>query len=257
MVPLPRFRSKTRRLRAPRPGPSPLASIAVVALAAVATSIGGGSGRLHADVASEAYAAKVVRVVDGDTVDVEAEDERRRLRLAQIDAPESIQPHGPEATRALERLTLGRPARVEPITVDRYGREVVELYVDGIHVNRRMVREGNAWVYQRYAVDEELRDLESAARSERAGLWALPEPERIPPWAWRAAGRAAPGRDPEPRSREDRPLACGSKRLCREMDSCEEAMFYLRECGLTRLDGDRDGVPCERLCTRSAGGDER
>ena len=35
---------------------------------------------------------------------------------------------------------------------------------------------------------------------------------------------------------------------CREMTSCDEAMFYLRECGLTRLDGDSDGVPCESIC---------
>jgi hypothetical protein len=32
------------------------------------------------------------------------------------------------------------------------------------------------------------------------------------------------------------------------MDSCEEAMFYYKHCGLTYLDGDGDGVPCENLC---------
>ncbi|MFC4168945.1 excalibur calcium-binding domain-containing protein [Teichococcus aestuarii] len=30
--------------------------------------------------------------------------------------------------------------------------------------------------------------------------------------------------------------------------SCAEAQFHVRQCGMTRLDGDRDGVPCERLC---------
>ncbi len=38
------------------------------------------------------------------------------------------------------------------------------------------------------------------------------------------------------------------RELAREMTSCDEAMFYLRECGLTRLDGDSDGVPCESIC---------
>jgi hypothetical protein len=33
-----------------------------------------------------------------------------------------------------------------------------------------------------------------------------------------------------------------------EMVSCAEARFYLKECGLARLDGDGDGVPCESLC---------
>lgn len=41
---------------------------------------------------------------------------------------------------------------------------------------------------------------------------------------------------------------CGSKRYCREMADCAEARFYLEQCGLTRLDGDSDGSPCENLC---------
>lgn len=44
------------------------------------------------------------------------------------------------------------------------------------------------------------------------------------------------------------PFRCGTKRTCGEMTSCAEAMFHLKECGLSRLDGDNDGVPCEKLC---------
>ena len=43
-------------------------------------------------------------------------------------------------------------------------------------------------------------------------------------------------------------FTCGKKRYCKQMTSCEEAEFYLNECGLTRLDRDNDGVPCEALC---------
>lgn len=43
-------------------------------------------------------------------------------------------------------------------------------------------------------------------------------------------------------------FSCGSKRTCGEMDSCEEARYYLTNCGLNRLDGDGDGTPCESLC---------
>jgi hypothetical protein len=32
------------------------------------------------------------------------------------------------------------------------------------------------------------------------------------------------------------------------MSSCAEARFPLQSCGLTRLDGDGDGVPCETIC---------
>jgi len=41
---------------------------------------------------------------------------------------------------------------------------------------------------------------------------------------------------------------CGTKRYCKEMDSCKEAMFHLNQCGRKGLDRDKDGVPCEKIC---------
>jgi hypothetical protein len=41
---------------------------------------------------------------------------------------------------------------------------------------------------------------------------------------------------------------CGQKIYCTQMTSCAEAIFFFTECGLGRLDGDGDGVPCEALC---------
>ena len=41
---------------------------------------------------------------------------------------------------------------------------------------------------------------------------------------------------------------CGAKRVCGQMNSCAEANYYLNHCGLTRLDRDGDGVPCESIC---------
>jgi len=43
-------------------------------------------------------------------------------------------------------------------------------------------------------------------------------------------------------------FTCAGKRYCREMTSCEEAKFYLTQCGVRSLDGNHDGVPCETLC---------
>jgi len=64
----------------------------------------------------------------------------------------------------------------------------------------------------------------------------------------RSATRTAPDRPADAR-RTDRE-GCGAKRYCTEMTSCREAMRYYRDCGLSRLDGDQDGVPCENLCGR-------
>jgi cold shock CspA family protein len=41
-------------------------------------------------------------------------------------------------------------------------------------------------------------------------------------------------------------FSCQGKVHCSEMNSCAEAKFYIRNCPNTRMDGDGDGVPCER-----------
>lgn len=42
---------------------------------------------------------------------------------------------------------------------------------------------------------------------------------------------------------------CGDKSTCSQMNSCEEALFYLNNCGLSGLDGNDDGVPCQSICS--------
>jgi len=39
---------------------------------------------------------------------------------------------------------------------------------------------------------------------------------------------------------------CSGKIYCSEMTSCEEAKFYLLNCPGTKVDGNNDGIPCER-----------
>jgi len=39
---------------------------------------------------------------------------------------------------------------------------------------------------------------------------------------------------------------CSGKIHCAEMSSCAEAKFYLRNCPGTKMDGDNDGIPCEK-----------
>jgi hypothetical protein len=51
-----------------------------------------------------------------------------------------------------------------------------------------------------------------------------------------------------PASTVTQSFQCGSKRYCKQMESCEEARFHLNECGRKNLDRDKDGVPCEKLC---------
>lgn len=39
---------------------------------------------------------------------------------------------------------------------------------------------------------------------------------------------------------------CDSRIYCSQMTSCEEATFFLRNCPNVKMDGNNDGVPCEK-----------
>jgi endonuclease YncB( thermonuclease family) len=201
---------------------------------------------------------RVVGLADGDTLTLLTAERRQvRIRLGEIDTPESRQPYGARAQQALSELVFGKDIRVVVQDTDRYGRTVGRVYAGLVDVNAEMVRQGAAWVYRQYSRNPELLRVEAEAKASRRGLWALPEAERIPPWEWRAAVRgsgtsqdAETPSAPPPRSvpQAGSGFTCGGKQYCREMTSCAEARFYLQQCGLSRLDGDRDGVPCESLC---------
>lgn len=142
---------------------------------------------LAAPVAGTAFDARLVRVLDGDSLLVERLPQKREseLRLEGIDAPERGQPWGAQARSALRRLVTGQPLRVEVVTRDRYGRLVVRLWAGRTDVNLAMVASGNAWAYRAYDPPRAILNAETQARAARRGLWSLPPDQRIPPATWR------------------------------------------------------------------------
>lgn len=50
---------------------------------------------------------------------------------------------------------------------------------------------------------------------------------------------------PETGSKDTTTYSCTGKTVCPEMKSCNEAMFYLKNCPDVEIDGDFDGIPCE------------
>ncbi len=184
--------------------------------------------------------ARVTKVVDGDTMNVRSGGQSFKIRLFGIDTPEHDQPYARESRQALQRLVSGDAVRLETHGTDSYGRLLARVFAGKQDVNAELVRLGAAWVYRRYSDDPALLALEREARAQKCGLWALPASQRVPPWQWRHPGaRTAPAS-----------FECGTKSVCREMASCAEANFYLKQCGVTRLDGNGDGVPCSALCKR-------
>ena len=127
---------------------------------------------------------KVTRVVDGDTVAFKVhKGPVEKVRLADIDTPERDQPWGTEATTALRKWLMTKPARIEVVDTDRYGRLVATLWVDDENINRRLVKEGHAWVYRKYLRDTSLIKLEARAKSAKTGLWS--SNNAIKPSDWR------------------------------------------------------------------------
>ena len=138
---------------------------------------------------ADTYTGKVIGITDGDTLTVLKDNKQYKIRLAEIDTPEKDQPYGNKAKQALSDLVFGKLVRIEVETTDRYGRTVGKVYLGNMYVNAALVRNGHAWVYRRYAKDKTLYDLETEARENQLGLWALPEAQRIPPWEWRRGKR--------------------------------------------------------------------
>lgn len=129
---------------------------------------------------------RVVKITDGDTLTLlTKKEEQIRVRLAEIDTPERGQPFGRKSQDALSALVWDQDIAVRVVDIDRYGRTVGRIYVDGVDVSAEMVIRGAAWVYRKYATDHQLFVLEEEARAARRGLWALSEVERVPPWEWR------------------------------------------------------------------------
>ena len=215
-------------------------------------------------ISGAAYAAdlygKVVAITDGDTLTIlDANKKQIKIRLGEIDTPESGQPYGNKAKQELSNLAFGKEAKVTVIDTDRYGRTVGRLYVNGLDVNAEMIRRGAAWVYRQYNKDKSLLSIEAKAKQDKAGLWALPEAEQIPPWEWRRGNKGTPQALSNSNSNNNNSQnsinipatsnkICGGKTKCSQMSNCEEARFYLNNCGLSRLDRDHDGNPCESLC---------
>lgn len=131
---------------------------------------------------------KVVGVSDGDTITALCQDnERLKIRLAEIDAPEKAQPFGMRSKQSLSDMCFGKQVEIAKQARDRYGRTVARIQCDGTDANAEQVRRGMAWVYDKYVKDRSLYQLQDQAKAEHIGLWTDDSPTQ--PWVWRKARR--------------------------------------------------------------------
>jgi micrococcal nuclease len=218
-------------------------------------------------------AVSVVRVVDGDTVDVQLEDGViERIRLIGIDTPEVVDPRKPvqcfgrEASARAHELLDGQTVALEldPSQGERdiYGRLLAYVWMpDGRNFGEVIIAGGFAheYTYDRpYAYLDSFRAAQAWAMVNQAGLWspstcagdtttpadlpvivAAPEPAVPEP--------VAP--IPPPAMRFD---PFGPDRDCGDFRTHAEAQAFFIAAGgpktdRHRLDGDHDGIACETL----------
>jgi endonuclease YncB( thermonuclease family) len=159
-------------------------AVAVLAALLLAGSANG------ADPTPQTLKARVSKISDGDSIEVELDTGHARVRLNAIDTPEYDQPYGAQSSAALKALLpIGSEVELEVATQDQFRRLVATVWMskDGqrINVNETMLRQGHAWAFRRFMKDPKFCDMEDEARSKKLGLWAQPVSDWVYPPEWR------------------------------------------------------------------------
>ena len=149
------------------------------------------SPQAHGDNVESVIEGKVVKVSDGDTITVlDKNNKQYKIRFQGIDAPESKQDFGQVSKENLANMIFGKEVKVVWSKMDKYGRTVGKVLLDGRDINIEQIKAGLAWHYKTYAKEQPAEDrityaaAETEARAARRGLWQDPNP--TPPGEWRA-----------------------------------------------------------------------
>lgn len=128
----------------------------------------------------------VIKVIDGDTVNINKDGEIITLRLIGLDTPETVHPSKPvecfgrEASDKAKAMLTGKQVRIETDSsqgeYDKYGRTLAYIHLeDGTHFNKYMIEEGYGYEYTYdlpYKYQTEFKQAQQEARVDKRGLWA-------------------------------------------------------------------------------------
>jgi micrococcal nuclease len=217
--------------------------------------------------------AKVVAVVDGDTIDVDmGEGNIKRVRYIGINTPESVDPRKPiqcyskEATAKNSELVDGVMVGLEKDVseTDRYGRLLRYVYLGDMLVNQVLVAEGYAYATS-YPPDVKYQDIfkaaEQQARIEKKGLWKSCDTsvssttQSVSPSPVMSNILGSSSSTTTQQSGGCRYSCTGPDRDCSDFSSHGEAQTFFSCCGFTaendpmKLDavGVGDGIACENI----------
>ncbi len=126
----------------------------------------------------------VNKIVDGDTIYLNKNDEIIKVRLIGINTPETVDPrksvecYGIEAKNYLSSLLSNKWVDMETDPTqdlyDRYGRLLGYVWIDGKNINLEMIQQGYAYEYTYklpYKYQDQFKVAETSARNAQKGLW--------------------------------------------------------------------------------------
>ncbi|MBA3009894.1 MAG: thermonuclease family protein [Proteobacteria bacterium] len=135
---------------------------------------------------------KVMRVVDGDTLDIDYQGKRERIRLLNVDTPESVHPDktrntllGKQASDYTRKRLAGKSVSLEFEGKKRgkYGRLLAYVILDRKNFNLELVQNGWSPYYTKYGQSQTLHgnfiDAQAHAKAQQLNIWADPPPRSI------------------------------------------------------------------------------
>ena len=220
---------------APAPTPAPSAAPSTTSAPAPTPEVAPTTEKAVAPArAAGSESGPVVKVVDGDTIDVATANGTERIRIIGLDTPEIGECGFSEASAAMADLVAGRSVQLvrDPTqdNRDRYGRLVRHVHRGGTSAAVEMIRRGHSAEYL-YGAEYQNRSAhlraEREARAAKVGMWstrgcATPTPTPSPtPTPTEPVTVVAP---PEPTPTA--PAPTGSCRIKGNISSSGEKIFH-------------------------------
>lgn len=131
--------------------------------------------------------AVVVKVTDGDTIDVKYKNRTYKVRMLDVDTPESVkrgvseQPYGKEASEFTRKMVFNKPVKLvfEKRLTDKYERLLAHVILqNGEYLNALLVRNGYARVEivaPNSMLSNYFSKLQEEAIRDKTGVWGLPQ----------------------------------------------------------------------------------
>ncbi len=133
--------------------------------------------------AEQHLSGKVTAVIDGNTIELAADDkDTYKISLQGIDCPEIGQEFADKAKKLLEKILLDKTVTVDIKGKDRWGVRLGVVLVQGTDPRVELLKEGLAWTAE-VNPNTELEEIKEKAREKGKGLWKQDNP--TPPWVYR------------------------------------------------------------------------